>query len=139
MGCLPKSKAEKLYVRRIAVTMSVYVLLVFGATWAVRHGHVKGWWLYVCAVVPSLAILRLLQVVGLYLKEETDEFVRQQMVNSILWGTAVVLGLSAVSDFLRGYTGKGELPGFTIFIVFWMVFALAQGIQQLRNRVGGDD
>jgi hypothetical protein len=119
--------------------MSVYLLLVVGATWAVRHAHVKGWLMYVCAVVPSLAILRLLQVVGLYLKEETDEFVRQQMVNSILWGTAVVLGLSAVSDFLRGYTGKGELPGFTIFVVFWMVFALSQGIQSLRNRVGGDE
>ena len=139
MECLPKSKAEKVYVRRITVTMAVYVLLVFGTTWAVRHAHVQGWLLYVCAVVPSLAIFRLLQVVGLYLKEETDEFVRQQMVNSSLWGTAVVLGLSAVSDFLRGYTGKGELPGFTIFIVFWMVFALAQGVQQLRNRVGGDD
>jgi len=139
MGCVPKSKAEKQYVRRIVATMSVYLLLVVGATWAVRHAHVKGWLMYVCAVVPSLAILRLLQVVGLYLKEETDEFVRQQMVNSILWGTAAVLGLSAVSDFLRGYTGKGELPGFTIFIVFWMVFALSQGIQSLQNRVGGDD
>jgi hypothetical protein len=61
------------------------------------------------------------------------------MVNSILWGTAAVLGLSAVSDFLRGYTGKGELPGFTIFLVFWMVFALAQAVQQLRNRVAADE
>jgi hypothetical protein len=119
--------------------MIVYLLLVVVATWAVRHAHVKGWLLYVCAVAPSLAILRLLQVVGLYLKEETDEFVRQQMVNSILWGTAAVLGLSAVSDFLRGYTGKGELPGFTIFIVFWMMFALAQWVQRLRNRVAADE
>jgi hypothetical protein len=105
----------------------------------VRHAHVQGWWLYVWAVVPSLAIFRLLQVVGLYLKEETDEFVRQQMVNSILWGTAGVLGLSAFTDFLRSYTGKGDLPPFTMFLVFWMVFALSQGIQSLRNRVGGDE
>jgi FtsH-binding integral membrane protein len=139
MECLPKSKAEKRYVKRMLITMTVYLVLVFGATWAVRHAHVQGWLLYVCAVVPSLAILWLLYVVGLYLKEETDEFVRQKMVTSILWGTAVVLGLSAVSDFLRGYTGKGDLPGFTIFIVFWMVFALAQGIQSLRNRVDGDE
>jgi hypothetical protein len=139
MECLPKSKAEKVYARRMLVTMTVYLVLVAGTTWVVRHAHVKGWLLYMCAVVPVLAIFRLLQVVALYLKEETDEFVRQQMVNSILWGTAVVLGISAVSDFLRGYTGKGELPGFTIFIVFWMVFALAQGVQQLRNRAGGDD
>jgi hypothetical protein len=139
MGCVPKSKAEKQYMKRMLVTMSVYLVLVFGATWAVRHAHVKGWLLVVCAVVPSLAIFRLLQVVGLYLKEETDEFVRQQMVNAILWGTAAVLGLSAFTDFLRSYTGTGELPPFTMFVVFWMVFALAQGIQSLRNRVGGDD
>jgi len=139
MGCLPKSKAEKQYVRRITVTMAAYLLLVFAATWAVRHAHVQGWLLYVCAVVPSLAIFRLLHVVGMYLKEETDEFVRQQMVNSILWGTAAVLGLSAFTDFLRSYTGKGDLPPFTVFIVFWMVFALAQGVQSLRNRVGSDD
>jgi len=139
MGCMPKSKAERRYVRRILVTMTVYLVLVVGATWAVRHAHVHGWLMYVCAVVPSLAIVRMLYVVGLYLREETDEFVRQQMVTSILWGTAVVLGLSAVTDFLRGYTGKGDLPAFTIFIVFWMVFALAQGIQSLRNRAASDD
>jgi hypothetical protein len=139
MYCVPKSKAERLYVKRIGTTMSAYVLLVVGATWAVRHAHVTGWWLHVWAVVPSLAIFRLLQVVGLYLKEETDEYVRQQMVNSILWGTAAVLGLSAFTDFLRSYTGKGDLPPFTMFFVFWMVFALSQGIQSLRNRVGGDE
>ncbi len=139
MICEPKTKAIRLYTRRMAVTMTAYLLLVFGATWAVRHAHVQGWWLYVCSVVPSIAIFRLLHVVALYLKEETDEFVRQQMVTSILWGTAAVLGLSAFTDFLRSYTGKGELPPFSVFIVFWMVFALAQGVQSLKNRVGRDE
>jgi len=139
MRCMPKSKAERRYVKRMLVTMTAYLVLVVGVTWAVRHAHVQGWWLYVCAVVPSIAIFRLLHVVALYLKEETDEFVRQQMVTSILWGTAAVLGVSAFTDFLRSYTGKGDLPPFTIFMVFWMVFALAQGIQSQQNRVGRDD
>jgi hypothetical protein len=139
MECLPKSKAEKLYLKRIMATMSAYVLLVFGTTWVVRHEHVTGWLLYVCAVLPSLAIVRTLRVQALYLKEEKDEFVRQQVVNSLLSATAVVLGLTAFSDFLRSYTPHGTLPPFTVYVAFCMVFGLAQAVQSRRNRAGGDE
>jgi len=80
-----------------------------------------------------------LQVVGLYLKEETDEFVRQQVVNSLLWAMAVVLAVTAFVDFLRSYTPIGDTPPFTVFVTFWIVFALAQGVQSLMNRVASDD
>jgi len=139
MGFCPKSKAEKRYMKRLLVTMSVYLVLVLGTTWLVRHEHVTGWLLYVCAVVPSLAIFRMLYVQALYLKEETDEFIRQQTVNSLLVATGMVLGMTACSDFLRSYTPYGTLPLFTVFVVFWLVFGASQGVQSLRNRVGGDE
>jgi hypothetical protein len=139
MGFLPKSKAEKRYTQRLVVTMSVYLVLVFGTTWLVRHEHVTGWFLYVCAVLPSLAIFRMLYVQALYLKEETDEYVRQQVVNSLLGATALVLGVTAFSDFLRSYTPHVTLPPFTVFVVFWMSFGLMQAAQSISNRVSGDD
>ncbi len=137
--CLPKSKAVKRYTKRILVTMSVYLVLVFATTYAVRHEHVQGWFLYVCSVVPAVAILWMLRVIALYLKEETDEFVRAQMVSSLLWATAAILGLSAVSDFLRSYTSYGTLPPFTVFVTFWIVFGMAQAVQQRLNRVASDE
>jgi hypothetical protein len=139
MGFLPKSKAEKRYTARVMVTMAVYVVLVLGTTWLVRHEHVQGWFLYVCAVAPSLAIFWMLYVQALYLKEETDEYVRHQVVNSLLAATGLVLGLTAFSDFLRSYTPHGTLPPFTVFVVFWMAFGLMQCLQSLRNRGAGDD
>jgi hypothetical protein len=139
IDCMGKSKAAKRYTKRTLVTMSVYVVLVYGTTFAVRHEHVKGWWLYVCAVLPALAILWLLRVVALYLKEETDEFVRAQMVVSILWATAAILAVSAVSDFLRSYTPYGTLPTFTVFVTFWFTFSVAQVVQRLTNRAGRDE
>ena len=139
MGCIERTKAERVYQGRFMRTMSVYVLLVLVVTSIVRHGHVRGWLLYVLAVVPSLAIFKLLHVVAMYLREETDEFQRDGVVRSILWGTAVLLAVSAVTDFLRGYTLAGDLPPFMNFTIFWIVFAIAQFAQQRMNRVTGDE
>ena len=139
MVCRIKSKAEKTYLKRLAWTMAVYVVLVFATTLLVRHVGVPGWLLYLVAVVPCLPILRLLYVVALYLQEEKDEFQRLLVVRAILAGAAVTLMVSAFSDFLRSYTDKGLLPPFTIFIIFWTAFGAAQGIQSFMNRVAGDD
>ncbi len=139
MLCETNTKAVKVYTRRTMVTMTAYVLLVLATTFVVRHLHVQGWLLYVCAVVPSVAIFRQLHVVGLYVREENDEYLRQQVVNSMLWATAAVLGLTAFADFLRSYTPYGTLPPFTVFVTFWIVYGLAQLVQVQRNRVGADE
>ncbi len=133
------TKASKAYTRRTAVTMSAYLLVVIATTYAVRDLHVKGWLLYVCAVLPSVAIFRQLHVVAMYLSEEADEYLRQQAVNSMLWATAAVLGLTAFTDFLRSYTPYGTLPPFTVFVTFWVVYALAQFILVRMNRVPADE
>ncbi len=137
--CETTTKAVKVYTRRTMLTMFSYVLLVLATTFVVRHLHVQGWLLYVCAVLPSVAIFRQLHVVALYLQEETDEYLRQQVVNSLLWAMAAVLGLTAFTDFLRSYTPYGTLPPFTVFVTFWIVYGLAQLVQVQRNRVGADE
>jgi len=137
--CLPKSKAVQRYTRRIVVTMSAYMVLVFATTFAVRHEHLTGWPLYVCAVLPSIAIFRQLYVVAMYLREETDEYVRQQVVNSLLWSTACILGLTAFTDFLRCYTPYGTLPPFTVFVTFWIIFGIAQAVQVREAQVASDE
>jgi len=69
----------------------VYLVLVLLTTWLVRHQHVKGWLLYVVAVLPTLPVLRMLQAVALYVAEETDEFMRLLIVRSILMGAAAMM------------------------------------------------
>jgi hypothetical protein len=41
--------------------------------------------------------------------------------------------------FLREYTHTGGLPPFMNFVIFWIVFAMAQFMQQRMNRVRGDE
>ena len=139
MGCRVKSKAEKKYLKRLIWAMSVYLVVVLLTTLLVRHGYVTGWLLYVVAVVPCIPVLRLIHVLALYVQEETDEFQRLLVVRSILCGGAAMLVVAAFSDFLRSYTKIGELPPFTMFMVFWVVFGLAQGVQGMMTRAVGDE
>jgi hypothetical protein len=95
----------------------------------VRHHHPVGAELYALAAVPTLPILAVLVVVGLYLKEEQDEFQRMVVVRSLLGAIAGLLAMSAFVDFLRSYNVLGALPPFTDFVVFWVLFGLMQAAQ----------
>jgi hypothetical protein len=134
MGFPISSKAEKRYMKRLFWTMCVYLLLVLLTTVLVRHGYVSGWAVYAWALLPCIPVLRMIHVLALYIQEETDEFQRLLLVRAVLCGGAAMLAVASCSDFLRSYTPTGNLPPFTMFIVFWVVFGLAQGAQRLMTR-----
>ena len=56
----------------------------------------------------------------------------------MLVGTAALLGVIVVSDFLQAIAERPALPPFTCFIVFFLAFGTAQGVQKMRNRGGSD-
>jgi FtsH-binding integral membrane protein len=130
-----KSQAERVYVRRIAQTTAVYLVLTFAVTWTVHHLHPGRVAVYLLAAVPTLAVVRMLHVVALYLAEEKDEYLRRQFVQAILVGIAVTMAVNSFSDLLRSYAGGSGLPPFVLFTVLWVVTGLAQGVQSHRDRL----
>jgi hypothetical protein len=137
--CGPRSKAAKTYTWRILIVMSGYLLAVWGTTAFVRAHHPHGAEVYALAVLPTIPILCMLGVVGLYLREEKDEFQRTMLVRSMLLAIAGTLGMTAFVDFLRSYDALVALPPFTEFVTFWILSGLAQAVQRVMNRVDGDE
>jgi len=137
VGCT--TKAGKVYQRRTMVTMSCYLLVVLAAALAVRHLHPKGWLLYVLAVLPALPLIVYLLVLGRYLQEETDEYVRLMTMRSLLAGTGALLITIVISDFLRSFAETGVFPPFVLFMVFFLSFGIAQTVQRLQDRSVGDE
>jgi hypothetical protein len=137
MYCNPFSKtaspAVRRYTRGVAMTMAGYLLAVFGTTIYVHNHHPAGFMLYCLSALPSLCILCMLLVVVIYLRDESDEYIRMLTVRSLLAGTFVVLALSTFNDFLRSYGHSSGLPPFTEWIVFWFSFAAAQFFQRRSN------
>lgn len=138
-GMVCGTKAGKRYQRRVFLTVAVYLALLFGAVFLAKHVHVQGALLYVVAMVPAVPIIVVLGWMGLYLQEETDEYQRMITIRALLVGTAALMGVIAVSDFLQAIAKRPALPPFVCFLVFFLAFAIAQGVQKMRNRGGGDE
>jgi RsiW-degrading membrane proteinase PrsW (M82 family) len=143
MNCNPfsikRSPAMRRYNQGIILTMTGYVLAVLGTTIYVHAHHPTGLMLYALSAIPAFCIFAMLGVVVIYLRDEKDEFQRVLAVRSLLTAAFAILALSAYMDFLRSYGHLPALPPFTDFVVFWMIFGLAQLVQQIRASGGTDE
>jgi len=136
--CGTSTPAGKRYQRRVMVTMSLYVVVLVAAVLLVKHTHPHGWLLYAIALLPALPLLAMMGALGVYLQEEKDEYVRLITMRSLLVGTAVLLAVIVVSDFLRAISGAAPLAPFASFVTFFLGFGAAQAVQKMRNRVSDD-
>jgi hypothetical protein len=136
--CQTSTRASKRYQRRVLVTMSIYMVVLFAAIYVVKHTHPHGWVLYTISVLPALPILAMLGSMGVYLQEETDEYIRLMTMRSLVAGTAVLLMVLVVSDFLRAISDAAPLAPFASWVTFFLAFGVAQGVQKMRNRVRDD-
>jgi uncharacterized BrkB/YihY/UPF0761 family membrane protein len=114
------------YLLRFGVSMSAYVVLLIGATMLHRHGLTAGPLGYVIALAPALAILGTIASMGFYLAEETDEFHREVLIQSLLWGIAVTLGAASVWGFLETFGKAPHAPAWAVV----PLFAVAMGLSQ---------
>jgi len=137
--CRNPTKAARRYVQRMGAVAVLYFGIVWLVTAYVHENHPIGTRLILLAAAPALAVVAMIVVVGVYLREEVDEFKRFQLVVSILWAVGITLGVTAFVDFLRSYGAIAALPPFTEFMVFWFSLAIAQAIQGIRNRVKGNE
>jgi hypothetical protein len=137
--CGTSTPAGKRYQRRVMVTMSTYLVVLFAAIYVVRHAHPHGWLLYTISVLPALPIFAMLGSMGVYLQEEKDEYIRLMTMRSLVAATAVLLALVVVDDFLRAISGAQALPQFTSWVTFFLAFGVAQAVQMTRNRARDDE
>ena len=139
MSCSPKSTAMKAYNRGVLQTMSVYVLTILSVAWFVSRHHPTGVLAYVLAILPAIPITAMLAVMGIYLRDEKDEFLRWITIQALLWATGVVLTCTTVGGFLESFAKVKAPSAYWAFIVYWLVFGAVQFWLQRQYRKGGDE
>lgn len=133
-----KSPATRRYLRRFSVMMAAYLLFLFPSVWVIRHWHPEGALLVALSVLPALPIVGVLVVIGLYLAELTDEFVRNRIVLSMLFGTGTVLSVGTALAFLRNSKVIGEVDLMWAFPLWCLAWGLTQCVLTLRDRPGAE-
>jgi hypothetical protein len=134
MFCKTNNPAQRRFLYRFAVAMLLYVLLIVPAVWGFVHFRPTGALAYVLAVLPALPILAMLVVIGLYLAEEKDEFIRNMQIQSLLGGIGGTLALVSVWGLLENFTDVRRLDLFLVYPIFWGFVGISTVVVWLRNR-----
>lgn len=129
-----KSPAGRRYLRRFIPAMAAYLVLVFGASFAFDRLELSGPIAWALAVAPAIPILAVIAIMGLYLKEETDEFQRNILVESMLWGFGLTMAATSVWGFAEIYVRAVPLPAFWVFPMFCLGMGLSQHFVRRRYR-----
>ena len=117
--CLPNNPAAKRYAARFAPTMAVYVIAIIAAALVFKHHPPHGVLAYLLAVLPAIPIIGMIVIVGLYLKEETDEFQRTVLIQSMLWAVGATLAVTTVWGFLELFSLAPHFDTYLAFPLFW--------------------
>jgi hypothetical protein len=126
MQCYPATKAGRRYIYRLAPTMALYLLFTYISQWGFHHLHPAGPLVYVLAILPTLPLIGSLAVVGLYIVEETDEFERSILVQSMLWGLGGTLSISTIWGSLEEFATAPHLSVFYVYLFFWIFMGISQ-------------
>lgn len=95
--------AQQRYNRRVLVLSVIYALVLFASIHLIGHHLVGGALAYAVGVVPALAVSGFFLLLGRYLVEETDEYMRMLQTRQVLIATGVALTASTLWGFLEGF------------------------------------
>lgn len=113
------STARRRYIAWFIPTMLAYVVAVLGVTWMFTNHPPAAPVSYAIALLPAFPVLGVIAILGRYLAEETDEFIRMRHVTGLLIAIALTLSFCATWGFLEIYV---DVPKVGIFHVVWIFF-----------------
>jgi hypothetical protein len=134
MLCSSANLAQRRFMVRMWVAAGLCMLFALAAALAFRLGHLSGILAYPMAILPALPIIGSLVLTGTYLAEETDEFQRNLLVQSLLGGIGVTLAATTVCGYLENFVHTSHLDPILVFPIFWFSTAASHAIVRLRYR-----
>lgn len=131
MGCFPSSAATRRYNRRVLWLSLLYAAFLLAAAYGFNHDLLSGGVAWIAAILPALAIIGIFVAIGLYLVEETDEYLRMLLVRQTLWASGFALSVATIWGFLESFGLVDHIEAYYI-AALWFV---GLGIGALINRL----
>lgn len=126
------NQAQRRYNLRIGAASGLYIVLL-----AVEQrfmGAAAGPALrYLLAALPALPVMGFFIIIGRYLAEERDEYLRARMVAQSLWATGLTLAAATLWGFLEE-AGLRHLPMYFAAIGWFLALGLVAILQKAAGR-----
>ena len=132
-------RAVARYSKGIAVTSLLYVLGLGLAITLDRRMELAGATAFLVALMPVAPILGMVWVMGRYLHEEQDEYLRYRAMIASLIGLGLVLSVGSFWGFLETFGLVPHVPGWWAVPIWGIGMGLGQAWMAWRDRAGGDE
>jgi hypothetical protein len=119
MSCRPANPAQRRYIRRVFGFMTFYVAALFFAKWMFKRGLAEGAIAWGLALLPALPIIAVFWAIGRLLVEESDEYLRVQLVRQSLVATAFAMAVATVWGFLEAFGLVGHVDAYFAAILWF--------------------
>ncbi|MGA3344087.1 MAG: hypothetical protein ABSC76_04370 [Terracidiphilus sp.] len=126
--------ANRNYHIRLFAVMALYALALIATSQGFDLFHLTGALAYLLALLPALPVVATIAVIGLYLAEQKDEFLRGLLIESMLWGVGATLALTTVWGSLQKFAHIRGLDLFLVYPICCVFVYLARFIVKLRYR-----
>jgi hypothetical protein len=132
-----RTSAWKRYNWRVIWLSLLYGAFLIPAVYGFKHQLIPHPIAYLVAILPALPIIGIFGVIGRYLVEEQDEYVRMLMVRQILWASAFTLSLATTWGFLDNFGLVNRIDGYWIVCVWYVGLGLGSLYNKLTLGDGG--
>jgi hypothetical protein len=126
--------AQRRYSIRVSACLALYVITILIAAFWAGAGHRHGAISYALSILPGASVVAIIAVMGLYLREEKDEFLRMVQVHSLLWSTGITLAIATTWGFLENFADAPQAPLYLIFPLYCAIWGVAGAYIQRRYK-----
>lgn len=133
---MTKSKAIGRYNRRVIILSLIYAAALIGAVYGFKHQLLSGPVAWIVAILPALPIIGMLVVIGRYLTEETDEYLRDMMVRQALIATGFALSISTAWGFLENFGLVPHVYAYYAVILWFAGLGIGACVNKLQAAGG---
>lgn len=127
------SLAKKRYMKTTAISMALYVLVVFAISFYLKSAEISVAVKYILSLLPALFVWWFLWGAYRYYNE-TDEYERSRIRTGVMIGVLFIMVLSSGWGFMELLADAPKLPLFYIF----PIFCGAAGIGRYLTKSEGD-
>ena len=113
------SPAQRRYNWRVVFLAIVYAAVLMPVCWLFAQHRVSGPIAYAFGILPALPVSGFFVAIGLYLSEETDEYLRMLLIRQSLVATGFAMTAATFWGFLEGFDLVPHVVGYAWPIVWF--------------------
>jgi hypothetical protein len=130
--------AQRRYNRSVLLLSLAYAFILFGVITFFKNSSPSGLSAYAAAILPALPIVGIFAVMGRYLADEQDEFVRMLTVRQTLYASAFALSVATVWGFLENFDLVDHIDAYYIAVLWFGGLGIGSCINKLTIGSGRD-